>query len=51
MTRGMEELTRTASENIVACHLSKGSQFRWREDMSGGLMNTTISTASHELTE
>ncbi len=28
-----------APNNIVACHLSKGSYFRWREDMSGGLTN------------
>ncbi len=27
------------SQYIVACHLSKGSLFRWREDMSGGLTN------------
>ena len=24
---------------IVACHLHRGSELRWREDMSGGLQN------------
>ena len=33
---------RSRGDNIVACHLSKGSQFRWREDMSGGLTNVDI---------
>ncbi len=27
---------------IVACHLSKGSYFRWRGDMSGGLTNAVL---------
>ncbi len=30
------------SLHIVACHLSKGSQFRWREDMSGGFTNVAF---------
>ncbi len=30
-------------EYIVACHLSKGSYFQWREDMSGGLSNIKCS--------
>ena len=27
---------------IVACNLSKGSYFRWREDMSGGLTSVVL---------
>ncbi len=29
------------SYNIVACHLPRGSELRWREDMGGGLPNNT----------
>ena len=28
--------------NIVTRHLSKGSYFRWREDMSGGLTSVVL---------
>ncbi len=33
----MEKKSITLDNNIVVCHLPRGSKLRWREDMGGGL--------------